>query len=182
MNLQNGFTAPDPAVPPDPAVETARPKKCRVQGISDGWWLPGSQHPWNHQTIHLCQKLVQGLFPFIVAAHLAVTFLTNGIDLINEYDTGRFFLCLLERSRTLAAHAYKHLHKFRTGNGEKGNLRLTSNSFCQQGLTCSRRAYKKGSFGHRGTNLPIFLRIMEEIYDLLQKLPLPHPHLLHLNI
>ena len=123
------------------------------------------------KTIHLCQKLVQRLFPLIVSADLPVTFFTNGIDLINEYDTGSFFLCLLEKVTDFGStHTYKHLHKLRTGNGEEGNLRLTGYRFCQQGLTCSRRAYKQGAFGHLCTNLTIFLRIMEKIHDLLQKL------------
>ena len=72
--------------------------------------------------------------PFIVATHTGtVSLLTNGIDLINKYDTWCFFICLFEQITDLgSSHADKHFHKFRTGNGEKRYFCLTSNSFSQQ--------------------------------------------------
>ena len=172
MNLQNLLTALEVRkLYWNPAVETARTKKSRVKGIRTVGGCQNNNALGTVETIHLGQQLVQGLLTLVVSADLAVTLFTDGIDLIDEYDTGRFFLGLFKKITNLGgAHTNEHLYEFRTGNGEEGNLRLTGYSFCKKGFTCSRRAYKKGSFRHLGTDLTVFLGIVKEIYDLLQKL------------
>ena len=79
----------------------------------------------------------------------SVTLLTDRIDLVDKHDTGEpSHWRLLEKVTDLGrSHTYEHFHKFRTGNGEEGYLRLSGNRFRQKCLTCSGRSYKKGAFG-----------------------------------
>ena len=103
----------------DPSVKTSRTKKCRVKGIRSVGSCQDHNTLGTVKTIHLCQKLVQCLFTLIVsAAHSgAVTFLADGIDLINKYNTWCFLLGLFKKITYLGStHTNKHLHKFRTGN------------------------------------------------------------------
>ena len=65
------------------------------------------------KTIHLGQQLIQSLFTFVVAADLAITFLADGINFIDENDTRRFLFGLFEKVADLGStHADEHLNKF----------------------------------------------------------------------
>ena len=157
----------------DPSVKTSRTKKCRIKGIRS----VGSRQDHNTlgavKTVHLCQKLVQCLLTLIVStAHSrSVTFLTDGINLINKHNTWCFLIGLFKKISNLGStHTNKHLHKFRTGNGEKRNLCLAGNSLGKKSFTGSRRAHKQGTFWHGSTDLFVFRRVMEEIHNLRQKL------------
>ena len=80
------------------AVKTSRTKNCRIQNIH----TVGSCHYDNAfiypEAIHLYKKLVQSLFPFIMAAsHAGSTLSCNSIDLINEDDTRCVTLALFEK-------------------------------------------------------------------------------------
>src|SRR5699024_7744799 len=119
------------------------------------------------KTIHLCQKLVQRLFPFVIAANLSVPLFTDGIDLINEDDTRRLLVRLFEEVTHFgSAHSDKHLYELRSGNGEERNICLSGYCLGKQSLTGTRRAYEKGSFRHGSTDLSVSCRIMKEINDL----------------
>lgn len=63
--------------------------------------------------VHLDQQLVERLLALVVAAVLAAAaLLADGVDLVDENDTGRLFLGLLEQVAHLArAHADEHLHE-----------------------------------------------------------------------
>ena len=86
-----------------PAVKSARTGKGRIQAFR----TVGSCQDHNSgvllKAVHFCKELVQCLFPLVIPPCPSVTFLTDGVDLIDKYDTGSFFLGLLERSRTLEA-------------------------------------------------------------------------------
>ena len=66
------------------------------------------------KAVHLGQQLVQGLLPLVVAAHTAaVTLLTDGINLVDENDTGSLLIGLLKQIPDLGhAHTHKHLDEF----------------------------------------------------------------------
>ena len=90
---------------------------------------------------------------------------------IDKYNTWSFLIRLFEKITHLgSAHTNKHFHEFRTGNGEERNFRFTGYRFCKKCFTCTRRAYKKGSFRHRCTDFSVFLRVMKIIYDFCQKI------------
>ena len=71
------------------------------------------------------------LFSFIVSADaLRVTLLTDGIDLINKYDTWCFFSGLFEQITNFGCTTSdKHFNKFTTRNREERNPGFTSYSF-----------------------------------------------------
>ena len=99
----------------DTPVKTSRTEQRRIQGIR----TVGCRQDHNTfgavKSIHLGQKLVQCLLTLIVAADVAVTLLSNGINLINKYDTGCFFISLLKQITYFGStHTNEHLHKFRS--------------------------------------------------------------------
>ena len=150
-----------------PAVKSSRTGKRRIQTFR----TVGSRQDHNSgiffKAVHLCKELVQCLFPFVVTSCTSITFLANGVDLIDKYDTRSFFFSLFEKITDLrGSHAYEHFHKFRTGHGEKWHSGFPCHGFRQHGLTCSRRAYQKDPFGHGGADFFIFIRIVEIVYDL----------------
>ena len=150
------------------AVETSRTGQCRVKRFRTVGCCQNNNTVISLKTIHLRKQLVQGLLTFIVSTcHLSVTFLTNGIDLINEYDTRCFFLCLFKEVTNFGcAHTNKHFHKFRTGHREERYIGFTGYCFCQHGFTGTWRAYKENAFRHGGSHVCVFLWVMKVIYNL----------------
>ena len=95
-----------------PAVETPRPQESLVKALR-----PVGRRQYDHslggiETVHLREQLVQGLFPFIVAAHGIVTPFADSVDLVYEDDARGFLSCLLEQVPDFrCTHAHKHLDK-----------------------------------------------------------------------
>ena len=102
MNLQNCFTACKiRKLNRNTTVKTARTGKRRVKGFRTVGCCQNDNAVVALKAIHLCQQLVQCLLTFIIAANLTVTFFTNGINFINEYNTWCFFLRLLKKITNL---------------------------------------------------------------------------------
>ena len=122
------------------------------------------------KAVHFREQLVQRLLPLVIAAHDArVPLLADGVDLVDEHDAGGFFLRLLEQVAHLArAHAHEHFHKFGAADGEERDVRLTGDGLCQHGLAGTRRAYQQDALGHGSADLPVLVRIVEIVHDLLQ--------------
>ena len=79
------------------AVETSRTGQCRVKRFRTVGCRQNDNSVVALETIHLSKELVQSLFALIVSAcHLTVTFLTDGINLINKHDTRSFFFGLFK--------------------------------------------------------------------------------------
>ena len=79
------------------AVETSRTGQCRIKRFRTVGCRQNDNAVVAFETIHLSKELVQSLFALIVSAcHLTVTFLTDGIDLINKYNAWSFFFCLFK--------------------------------------------------------------------------------------
>merc|ERR1712127_261274 len=96
------------------------------------------------ETIHLNQNLVNGLFTFIVTSSLATSTLASySINLINK-DNARGILIGLSKdvTDTGSSHTNKHLHKFRTTDGDEWDSGFTGNSLGQKSLTSTRRSIK----------------------------------------
>ena len=151
-------------------VKTARTQQRLIQHLRPVGGRQDQQTLGRVKTIHLGQQLVQRLFPLIVAAaQSAVAAFADGIDLINENDTGRHLLGFLKQiADTGSTHPHEHFHKIRTGQGEEGHVGLSCHRFCQQGLTGSRRAHQQRALGQLGTDLRIFTGVMQEIHHFLQ--------------
>ena len=150
-----------------PSVKPAGTEQSRIQRFRTVGGRQNDNARISFKSIHFRQQLVQGLFAFVVSAVLAVTLLADGVDLIDEYDTGSLLLCLPEQVTHLGcAHADEHFHEFRTGDGEERHIRLTGNRLRQHGFTGSGRAHKQDALGHGGADFLILLRIMQIIDDL----------------
>ena len=122
------------------------------------------------KAVHLGEQLVQSLLTLVVAAEVAaVALLADGIDLIDEHDTGGLFLGLPEQVAHLGrAHAHEHLHKFRTGNGEEGHIGFACYGLGQHGLAGARRAHQQDALGHGCANALVLAGVVQVIHDLLQ--------------
>ena len=72
-------------------TEERRVKRIRTVGGSQNHYTLGTV-----KTIHLCEKLVQCLFHFIISSYLSVTLFSDGIDLVDKYNTWSFLICLFE--------------------------------------------------------------------------------------
>ena len=153
------------------AVKTAGTQKGGIQDLRPVGGGQDDNAFGTVKSVHFRQQLVESLFPFIIAADgtAAFSLLANGIDLVDKYDAGSFLVGLLEQVTYFGStHAYEHLHEFRTGNGEEGDIRLTGHGFGQQSLAGARRADQQCTLRHLGADILVFGRIMEEIHDLLK--------------
>ena len=172
MNLEgsqtSGIVGP---VHNNPAVKTAGTQQRLVQYFRPVGGSQQNNSLGGVKAVHLSQQLVQRLFPFVIPAHTVIPGFADGIDLINEDNTGRHLAGLLEEvTHTGGSHTYKHLYKVRTADREKGHSGLSGDSLGQQSLSGARRAYQQRALGQLGANLRVLLRIVEEIDDLLQTL------------
>ena len=77
--------------------------------------------------------MVQGLFPLVVAsAQACATVAPNGIDFIDENDTGCVFFALDEQiTHPGSANTDKHLDKIGTADGIERNLGFAGNGLGQ---------------------------------------------------
>ena len=130
---------------------------------NNDWLVLGSK------TIHFGEQLVERLLALIISTHNshgARTTLTNGIKFIDKNDARRFLLGFLKQvADTSCACTNKQLNKFRAGDNEERNFRLTGYRLGQQCFACSRRAYQQHPFRNASTNLCITLRRFEEVND-----------------
>ena len=103
------------------------------------------------------------------AADAGAAVAAYGVNLIDEDNGGRIFLCLFEQvTDTGGTHAHEHLHEIRTGDGEERTACLAGNGSRQQGLTGSGRAHEQNAFRDACADLAVLPRIFQEVNDLLQ--------------
>ena len=128
------------------------------------------------EAVHLDQQLVQRLFALVVSAAEACAAMTSdGVDFVDEDDAGSVLLALLEQIANAAgADADEHLDEVRTGDREERNVGFTGDCAGQQGLTGSRRSDQQHALGNASAELLEFLRLAQELDNLLAALPWPH--------
>ena len=117
------------------AIEPSRAEQGRVEhvraigGAHDHHALVGVK------PVHLDEQLIQGIVALVgPAPHLpASPRAANCVHLVDEDDTGRLLLRLLEEIADPARpNAHEHFHEVRPGNGEKGHSRLAGHGFCHE--------------------------------------------------
>ena len=119
VHLEDLLTTDDVRQPDnDLAVKATWAEQRRVQYVRT---VGGGNHDNAFVTleaVHLYQQLVQCLLTLVVtAAHASATMAANGIDLVDEDDTGALLLGLLEHvTDTGGTHAHEHFHEVRTGD------------------------------------------------------------------
>ena len=95
-------------------------------------------------------------------------YLLDCVNLINKYDTRRFISGLLKQIPDLgSAHTHKHLHEFRTGYGEEGDMGFSRHSPCKERLAGSGRTHQQCSLWKICSYIRILLRIVKEVHDFL---------------
>ena len=95
------------------AVKTPRSGQCRVKRFGTVCRSQDNDACIALKSIHFCQELIERLFAFVISSDLTVTLFTDRIDLVDEYNTRSFLLCLFEQISHLgSAHSYEHLDKF----------------------------------------------------------------------
>ena len=152
---------------------SVKPAGTHQGGIQDVGAVGGGDHDdtlVGAKTVHFHQQLVQGLLTLVVtAAQASASLAAHGVDLIDENDAGMVFLGFIEQvADTGSAHAHKHFHKVRTGNGEEGHTGFTSHGPGQQGFTGTGRAHQQHTLGDPGAQGVILVGIFEELHDLPQ--------------
>ena len=171
MNPQDRFAAAHIGPPHHhAAIETAGAEQRRIQHVGT---VRGSNQ--NHafvrfEAVHLHQQLVQSLFALVVsAAEACAAMAAHGVDFIDEDDAGRILLTLLKQiAHAAGAHADKHLHEVRTGDGEERHARLARDGARQQRFAGAGRPDQQHAFRNAAAQLLELLRLAQEFDDLLQ--------------
>ena len=152
------------------AVETAGTQQRGIEHVG-----PVGRRHQDHavvgfKAVHLDEQLVQRLLALVVpAAQAGAAMAADSVDFVDEDDAGRILLALLEQVANAAcAHADKHLHKVRTGDGEERHIGFAGHGTGQQGLAGSRRSDQQHALGNAPAQLLELLRLAQVLDDLLQ--------------
>ena len=148
------------------AVKTSGAQQCLVQNVHAVGGGQDDNAAVGAETVHLGQQLVQCVLAFVVAAHSGCfgTGTPYSVNLVDEHDTRRFFLCLAEQiADTGSSHADKHFHKVGTCQREERYVGFSGHGLCKQGLSGSRRAYQQGALGYLTSQIGIFLGLFQEL-------------------
>ena len=153
----------------DLPVETSGTHQRLVQNIDPVGRRQDDHARIGLETVHLGQQLVERILPLVIAREPGVlaTGPADGVDFVDEKNTGSFLLGLLEKvTHARSAHAHEHLHEIRAGNRQERHIGLSRHRLRQQGFTRSRRAYQQRALGNFRTDGFVFVGFLEEIDDL----------------
>ena len=93
----------------------------------------------------------------------------DSVDLIDEDDSGRVLFGALEQiANAGCANANEHLHKFRGGDAEEGDIGFAGDSPRHHGLASAGRSNQQNAPRHLGPDLDILLRLLEEVNHFLK--------------
>ena len=97
-------------------VETAGPEQCRVEDVRPVGGREDYDAVLGIEAVHLDEHLVEGLFPFVMAAAVAGSAGSpDRVQLVDEKDAGGALAALLEEVAYAArADADEHLHEIGT--------------------------------------------------------------------
>ena len=152
-----------------PAVKPARTKQRRIQGFRPVGGCQNHDAVIIFEPVHLCQKLVQSLFPLVVRRQLIVPFLSHCVDFVDEHDTRGLLLRLFEQIPDLrGTHAHEHFHELGSGNGEERHIGLPGHRLRQHRLSGSRRPHQQNALRHGSADGRIPLGIVQVFHDFLQ--------------
>ena len=150
-------------------VETSSTHQCLIQNVGTVCCCQDYHSSVGLETIHLGEHLVECILTLVVTRESCVltSCTTYGVDLVDEDDTWRLLLGLLEEvSYSRSTHSDKHLNEVRSRDRKEWHICLARYGLRQQRLTSSWRAYKQSTLRDLCSQLLIFLRVLEEIYDL----------------
>ena len=147
------------------AVKAARAQQRRVEHVRT---VGRSHHDHAFialETVHFDEQLVQCLLALVVPAPEAGTAMaSDGVDLIDEDDTGRMLLRGLEHvANARGAYADKHFDEIRARDREKRHLGFTRNGFREQGLAGTGRAHHQDPARDASAELLELARVAQEV-------------------
>src|SRR5205085_4097656 len=151
------------------AVETAGAEQGRIENVR-AVGRDDQDHAFvRFKAVHLNEQLVQGLFALIVsAAQAGATMAANGVDFVDEDDTGGVLFALLKQVADAAgADANEHFHEIRTGNREEWHIGLAGNRPRQQCFAGAWRPDEQHALRNTAAQLLELLRLAEEFNDFL---------------
>ena len=156
----------------DLPVESAGPQQRGIEHVGPIGGGDDDHALVGVEAVHLHQQLVQGLLALVVSASQACAAVTSHrVDLVDEHDARRVALALLEQVTDPArAHAHEHLDEIRAAHREERDAGLARDRLGKQGLAGARRAQQQGALGNAAAEALEFLRLLEELDDLLQLL------------
>ena len=145
-------------------IETTRAHESRVENVRTVGGGENNDAAVSLKAVHLGEQLVKGLLTLIVAAANTCTALTSHcVDLVDEDQTRAVFFGAFEQiAHPAGTNTNKHLHKFRTGEGEEGNTCFTSDGLGEKRFARSGRAYQQHSFGNLRSNRGETLWLLQE--------------------
>ena len=171
MNLEDRLTALDVGkVDIDLTVKPSGTEQRTVEDIGTVCSRHDDDTLVRLEAVHLDEDLIEGLFTFVVSASEARTSLpTDGIDFIDEDDTGLIPLCHIKKvAHTRGTDTDIHLHEVGTADREERNTRFSRNGLCKQRFTCSGRTYEQDALRNFCAKIGELFGALEEFDDFLQ--------------
>ena len=95
------------------AIESTRPQECLIEDIGTIGRCHDDHIGIVIESVHLCENLIERLFAFIVtASDTRGSLLSDGIDLIDEYDRRCTLTSILEEiTDTCSTDSDEHLNE-----------------------------------------------------------------------
>ncbi len=155
----------------DDPVEAAGPGECRVEHVRTVGRREHDHALRAGEAVHLREDLVERLLALVVPAHAraAPAGPSDGVDLVDEHDGGRDLARLGEQLPDPArADAHDHLDELRGRGREERHPRLPRDRPRQQRLARAGRAREQHSPGHPGAHLPVGVRVLQEVDDIVE--------------
>ena len=171
MHAQNLFAAGQIGIGHhDMAVETARTQQRGIEHVGTVGGGDQDDAFIGLEAVHLDQQLVQRLLALVIAAAEAgAAMAADRVDFVDEDDAGRVLLGLLEHvAHAAGADADEHLDEVGARDGEEGHIRFAGDGAREQRLAGARRADQQHALGDAAAQALEFLRVAQEVDDLLQ--------------
>jgi hypothetical protein len=170
VNLEDALAAPDVGpVDDNPPIEATGTKQRRIEDV--GTIGRGDQDDAfvRLEAVHFDEQLIQRLLALVMPATEArATMTADSVDLVDEHDARRVLLTLLEQvADARRADADEHLDEVRAADREERHIGFTGHRTRQQRFAGARRSHEQDAFRDAPAELLEFLRLAQEIDDLL---------------
>ena len=171
MHAQDLFAADEIRIGDhDMAVETARAQQRRIEHVRAVGGRDQDHAFGGFEAVHFDQQLIERLFALVIAtAQARAAMAADGVDFVDEDDARRVLLGLLEHiAHARRTDAHEHLDEIGARDREERNIGLARDGAREQRLAGARRADKQHALGNAPAKALEFLRVFQEIDDLLE--------------
>ena len=154
-------------------VEASGSEQCLVEHVGAVGRRQYDYAAVGSETVHFYEQRVECVLPLVVASHGGVlaSCPSHGVYLVYEDDARSLLLRLSEEvAHAACSHSHEHLHEVRSAHREERHARLTGDSLCQQGLSCSRRTHEQRALRNLSSQIGVFLGFFQKLDNLLHLL------------